>query len=188
MLDTSVLFTGLEAHRSSVWQSPSDAIDTLPMMLGRQTLRFAWLPSWYGSDQCLYRDIWAFYRVFLRVSRPLASALDSAGIDNIFLSDGMGDTKRYGENTLMLSLSLKLRITDIQHPKLTGIRALTWGYNMFLVTLDDGRCLTLDDEEGAGYCDIESIIPNDWNMLVTAEVDPKDISSLNDHWNQYPLC
>ncbi|MBL9113533.1 MAG: hypothetical protein JNJ83_00895 [Verrucomicrobiaceae bacterium] len=187
MLDAPVLLNGLEAHRTAVWRSPSDAVDTLPRMLGRRTIRCAWLPSWYASDQPLYRDIWAFYRVFLRVSRRLATALESAGVDNIFLSDGMGYTKRYGENTLMLSLSLKLRITDIQHPKLTGIRALTWGHNMFLVTLDDGRCVTLDDEEGAGQCDIDSISPDDWNMLVTAEVDPVDISRLNDYWNHYAL-
>jgi hypothetical protein len=99
----------------------------------------------------------------------------------------MADSKRYGENTLMLSLSLRLRIIDIQHPKLAGIRALTWGSHMFLVTLDDGRCLTLDTEEGAGQCDIPSIDPDDWNMLVTAEVDPKELSFLNDHWNQYAL-
>lgn len=188
MIDTSVLLNGLAAHRASVWMSPSDAVDTLPRMLTRQTIRCVWLPSWYASDQPLYRDIWAFYRVFLRVSRPLATAMESVGVDNIFLSDGIGDTKRYGENTLMLSLSLKMRITDIQHPKLTGIRALTWGHNMFLVTLDDGRCLTLDDEEGAGQCEIESISPDDWNLVVTAEIDPIEISRLNDYWRQYALC
>lgn len=187
MFDYSLLREGLETHRLAEWQTPGDATDLLSRMQGKQILKLAWLPSWYASDQSLYRDVWAFYRVFLRASNPLVHIMDQTGVDNIFLSDGMATSKAYKGQTLMLPVSLRMRITAIEHQKLSGIRGVVWGHNMFLVTLDDERCLFLDDEEGAGTCDIAEISPDDWNMIVTAEVDSKELLRLSEHYSQYPL-
>lgn len=178
----------LVAHGQAEWQTASDAVDMLPPTHRKAVLKLAWLPSWYASDQSLYRDVWADYKVFLRVSTSLAHALQKEQIDNIFYGGGMGGYwKHFKGESLLLPVDLRLRITRIDHPKIDGIKAIVWERSQFLVTCDDGSCVFLDDEERAGLCDIEGVQPEDWNLVVTADTDLKQMQRLHDHYAQHPL-
>jgi hypothetical protein len=148
----------------------SETVDLLPRLVGKERLRVAWIPMWYASDQPLLGGIWCGYHFYARGPARLWSALEASGFDGILYS-GLGS----GEPRELVQF--EGRIERILHPKLGELRGLTWGHNLWQVTLGDGSCLLLDDEEGAGHCGRADIEPQDWCLAATMTVNVEAVKS-----------
>lgn len=141
------------------------------MVLSHSRLTLAWIPGWYACDQPLMGGLWAYYSLQATGPSRLKSAMEESAFHGRFSS---------GESSLDATFEVAGRIDRITHAKLGDLRGFTWGHGMFLVTRLDGTQLILDDEDGAGFCNIEGIGPQDWNLRVEMTVDADYLRKLHD--------
>jgi hypothetical protein len=139
----------------------SGTVDLTDLVEGHSVLRLAWIPFWYGSDQCLTGGKWKSYELKATGSQALRDALEEAGFHGIFQSCGFESDK---------SFRAYGRIEAIVHRKLGALRGFTWGNGMFFVTRDNGVAIILDDEDGAGWCHVPGVTPEDWDLYVEMTV------------------
>jgi hypothetical protein len=140
-------------------------VDLTSQVLERTSLTLAWIPGWYATDPCLPGGTWEVHLLRATGSPRLKSALETYGFQGVLVVDEP-------------CFKVRGRIDRIVHSKLGELRSVIRNENgsWFDVTLLDGSVFSLDDEDGAGWCDMPGIEPGDWALHVTMTVDPKQVA------------